>query len=95
MIRRRGIIIWPIYFDRSVPRSRCRRVPLSLAVRRPDAKMLAEAAKRLGWRVEVEEGSHPAMWWRKTGRVVVHPGQGIGKEKAIRMLAEQLKRMGR
>ncbi len=95
MIKRKGYIIWPIYFDRSVPRSRCRRVPLSLAVRRPDAKMLAEAARRLGWRVEVEEGSHPAMWWRRSGRIVVQPGQRVSKERVIRMIAEQLKRMER
>jgi len=91
LIRRDGYVIWPAYFDASISRSMCRRVPLSLAVKNPTAEQIAAAARRLGWRFEVEQGSHPAMWWRKTGKVVVKPSERLGKNEVIRRLAAVLK----
>lgn len=95
LIKRDGYVLWPAYFDKTLPRSMCRRVPVSLAVRRPNAEMLAEAARRLGWKVVVEEGSHPAVWWRRTGKVVVKPGRPMSKSEVIRLLARQLKSLER
>ena len=91
MLKRRGYVIWPIYFDRSVSRSRCRRVPLDLAVRSPSAEQLAKAAGKLGWRVELEPGSHPAFWWKKTGKLIVDPGKPMKKGEVIRILGKALK----
>lgn len=93
MLKRRGYVIWPIYFDRSASRSICRKVPLGLAVKRPDAERVAKVARRLGWRVEVEEGSHPALWWRRTGKVIVDPGKPLKKSEVLKLLAKQLKSM--
>ena len=91
MLKRRGYVIWPIYFDKSISRSMCRRVSLGLAVRSPSAEQLAEAARRLGWRVELEPGSHPALWWRKTGKLIVDPGKPMKKSEVIRTLGKALK----
>ncbi len=93
MIKRRGYVIWPIYFDRTASRSICRKVPLGLAVKRPDAERVARAARSLGWRVEVEEGSHPALWWRRTGKVIVEPGKPLKKGEVLKLLAKRLKSM--
>lgn len=95
LIKREGYIIWPIYFDKNVPRSKCRRVPLNLAVRNPTAEKLAEAARALGWKVEVEKGSHPAFWWQKTGKVIVIPDKPMKKEAVIKTLAHRLKILAR
>ncbi len=95
MIKRRGYIIWPIYFDSSASRSICRRVPLRLAVKNPTAEKIASAAKKLGWKVVVEEGSHPAAWWQKTGRVMVEPDKPMKKSEVIKLIASKLKEMKR
>ncbi|MCD6236182.1 MAG: signal recognition particle subunit SRP19/SEC65 family protein [Thaumarchaeota archaeon] len=95
MIKREGYVIWPIYFDESVSRSRCRRVGKRLAVRNPDAEQIASAAKRLGWQVEIEPGSHPAYWWKRTGKVIVKPGKPMKKGEVIRLLALELGRRRR
>lgn len=91
MIKKKGYIIWPIYFDASISRSMCRRVPLKLAVKNPSPEQIMAAAKSLGWSVEVEPGSHPALWWRKTGKLIVKPSEPIGKNKAILRIAHILR----
>ena len=93
MIKRKGYIIWPIYFDSSASRSICRRVPLRLAVKNPTAEKIASAAKKLGWKVVVEEGSHPAAWWQRTGRVMVEPGKPMKKSEVIKLIASKLREM--
>jgi len=93
MIKRKGYIIWPIYFDSSASRSICRRVPLRLAVKNPTAEEIASAAKKLGWKVVVEEGSHPAAWWQRTGRVMVEPGKPMKKSEVIKLIASKLREM--
>jgi len=93
MIKRKGYIIWPIYFDSSASRSICRRVSLRLAVKNPTAEEIASAAKKLGWKVVVEEGSHPAAWWQKTGRVMVEPDKPMKKSEVIKLIASKLKEM--
>ena len=95
MLKKRGYVIWPIYFDSSISRSECRRVPLSLAIRNPTAEQIAKAARSLGWRVELEPGSHPAYWWKRTGKVIIDPGKPMKKGEVIKTLAQTLKRMRR
>lgn len=90
MLKRKGYVIWPIYFDASVSRSLCRRVPLELSVKNPRAEQIAEAARRLGWAAAIEPGSHPALWWKKTGKVIVDPGKPMRKSEVIRALARAL-----
>lgn len=91
MLKKRGHVIWPIYFDGSVSRSYCRRVPLSLSVKNPTAELVAEAARKLGWKAEIEPGSHPAFWWKRAGKVIIDPGKPMKKSEVIRLLAQELK----
>lgn len=91
MLKKKGYVIWPAYFDASISRSLCRRVPLGLSVRNPRAEQIVEAARRLGWSAVIEPGSHPALWWRKTGKVIVDPGKPMRKSEVIRALARIMK----
>jgi len=91
LIKRGGYVIWPAYFDESASRSKCRRVQRRLAVRKPTVEQIASAAKKLGWSVEVQGGSHPAFWWKRTGKVIVKPKQAMKKNEVIRLLAQAMK----
>lgn len=91
MIKRRGYVIWPVYFDASVNRSKCRKVPLNLAVKNPTTEQIAAAARSLGWSVEIEPGSHPAFWWRKGGKVIIKPNEPLSKKEVILRIAETLR----
>ncbi len=91
MLKRKGYIIWPMYFDASVSRSLCRKVPLSLSVRNPRAEQIVEAARRLGWSAMIEPGSYPALWWKKTGKVIVDPGKPMKKSEVIKIIAKIMK----
>lgn len=91
MIKRDGYIIWPIYFDKNIPRSRCRRVPINLAVKNPSVEKIIEAAKSLGWSVEIEEGAHPSTWWIKTSKLIIKPNKPMSKNSLIKTLAHRLK----
>jgi len=62
-------------------------------VKNPTAEKIASAAKKLGWKVMVEEGSHPAAWWQKTGRVMVEPDKPMKKSEVIKLIASKLKEM--
>jgi len=94
MIKKNGYVIWPIYFDINAPRSLCRKVPKSLAVKNPSAERIAEAAKSLGWKAMIESGSHPASWWQRTGRVLVKPDKPMKKSEISKKIALKLKAMG-
>ncbi|MCF8884678.1 MAG: signal recognition particle subunit SRP19/SEC65 family protein [Nitrososphaerota archaeon] len=90
MIKKDGYIVWPIYFDKNVPRSRCRKVPLSLAVKNPTVEKIAEVARRLGWRVEIESASHPSTWWIKSGKLIIKPDKPMNKNTLIKILGKAL-----
>jgi len=65
-------ILYPIYFDRSAPRSKGRRVAKKYAVEKPTVEDIAKAAKALGLSPLIEkEVSHPSRPWKKEGRVIV------------------------
>ena len=65
-------ILYPLYFDRCIPRSRGRRVAKKYAVEKPTAEDTAKAARALGLSPLIEkEASHPSRPWRKEGRVLV------------------------
>lgn len=91
MVSRDGgrLVLWPRYFDASLTRAAGRRVPQSLAVREPDAKWVASAAKKAGLEPDVEEEArHPSIPYRVVGRVLV-AAEG-GKEAVLRRVAEQM-----
>ena len=60
-------------------------------MKNPTAELIAEAARKLGWRAEIEPGSYPALWWKRTGKVVVDPGKPMKKSEVIKLLAQELK----
>jgi len=93
LLKKKGYVIWPAYFDSSLSRSLCRRVSLSLSVKNPTTEQILKAAKKLGWLAEVEAGSHPAIWWKKTGKVIVDPGKPAKKSEVIKSLARAMKSM--
>ncbi len=95
MIKKKGYVIWPVYFDASISRSKCRRVPLKLAVKNPTAEQIAAAARKLGWDAEIEPGGHPAFWWKKGGKVIIKPKEQLNKNQVILRVAQLLKSASR
>ena len=85
------VVIWPEYFDASLPKNRGRRVPKKLAVQSPTVEDIAKAAKRLKLDPKIEKNkAFPGRWWRSTGRVLVKPRWP--KTKIIRQIAKILKK---
>jgi len=85
----RKVVIWPFFFDSKLSRSEGRRVPRSLAVKTPSLEEVAEAAKRAGYKVVIdEEAKHPAHWFDHTGRVLVYTEER--KTEVVRKIAGEL-----
>lgn len=84
------IIVWPHYFDKALTRGQGRRVPADLAVENPKAHDVAQAARTLGLKVELEEGARPpSRWHASRGRVLVSkPGEP--KEALLKQIARRL-----
>lgn len=83
------VVLWPRYFDARLSRAAGRRVPKDLAVKRPDAAWVNSAAKKAGFKPELEaKVRHPAMPWKTMGRVLV-TAEGT-KEQVIRKVAEAM-----
>ncbi len=93
MRRKDVFIIYPEYFDSKLTRREGRRVPLSFAVPTPKLEELTSIARKLGWRVSVEENAaYPRCWWNRRGRLLVEKGE-MKKGKAIVTMARSLKKM--
>lgn len=90
MIRREALVIWPSYFNKNLSRNQGRRVPLPLAVRNPSGEDVVEAVESLGMKAELEEGSHPSTWWKKSGKVLVTAGKKRTKNALITAIAGKL-----
>ncbi|MDK2384335.1 MAG: signal recognition particle subunit SRP19/SEC65 family protein [Candidatus Korarchaeota archaeon] len=90
MPRKGPKVIYPSYFDSRLSRSEGRRVPRSLAVRKPTLQDLVSALKHLSLEYEVEEKHRPSRWYRFEGRVkVVYQGS---KEELLKKVAETIRR---
>ena len=69
-------MIYPVYFDQNKSRRLGRRVPKSLAVRKPSIDELQLIADHLKLVYEIEEDVvHPAAWWED------YPGRLLVKKK--------------
>lgn len=90
MRRKDGYVLWPAYFDATHPRSKGRKVPLSLAVERPSLSELIEAARAAGYAqvVAEEQARYPAYWYEQPGRVVVKSSEK--KSEVIKRIARAL-----
>ncbi|MEE8632265.1 MAG: signal recognition particle subunit SRP19/SEC65 family protein [Candidatus Bathyarchaeia archaeon] len=89
MRRKKNVIIWPAYFDSSLTRSRGRRVTKAIAISDPTAKKVKEAAESIGLDPVIEPGcSHPALPWKKIGRILVE--KKTSKMQTVAEIARRL-----
>ncbi|MDW8084596.1 MAG: signal recognition particle subunit SRP19/SEC65 family protein [Candidatus Caldarchaeum sp.] len=95
MIRKEGIILWPAYFDSKNSRKHGRRVSLSMAFQRPSVDDLMIVCRKLGFDVEKVDASYPRTWFRKSGYVVVKTGRKLSKNLLVKMVAEELRKIGK
>ncbi len=84
--------VYPVYLKRSVPRSEGRRVSADLAVTGElSAEGLGEAARALGYSVEVETKHYPKEAWKTEGRIKVMKRKGVTKAQFLVKLAQTLR----
>jgi signal recognition particle subunit SRP19 len=84
------VVLWPCYFDRAKTRSEGRRVPKKLAMHEPSVEAIADAARDLGYYVEIEPGKrHPSESWKGEGRVIV--AKTTSKSDIVSQIATRLK----
>jgi signal recognition particle subunit SRP19 len=81
-------VLYPSYFNASLGRRQGRRVPLGLAQKGVTMQDLERALKRANLRYRIEQGSHPAYWYRREGRAVVAWSES--KEALLRRVAGAL-----
>ncbi len=87
--RRKWIVIWPLYFDKSKSRSEGRRVPKELSIERPTIDDIVLALKKIGLKYIVEKDKkHPSTWFESSGRVLVE--KKFKKTELLRRIAEIL-----
>ena len=66
------LIIWPIYFEKNISRSKGRKIEKKFSLEKPDVEKIAKAAKTLGLSPIIEKNaSHPYRSWKKEGRVLI------------------------
>jgi len=85
--------VYPAYLGRGLSRRDGRRLPASLALVEVSAEELVQAAKRLGYRAEVENEKHyPRQFFTYAGRVKVTKKAGTSKSGFLRAVAAELAR---
>ena len=66
------LIIWPIYFEKNISRSKGRKISKKFSLEKPDVEKIAKAAKTLGLSPIIEKNaSNPYRSWKKEGRVII------------------------
>ena len=87
------LIFWPQYFDLKRSRSDGRRLSKKLAIERITTKEIATAARRLGYKADVE-GSfrYPRTWYDDPGRVIIN-AKGKKKSKILLEVAKEIRKM--
>ena len=93
MIKRNGIIIWPIYFDKKISRNKGRKISLDKAIEKPSLEKIAEAIKKLGYEIEIEkECSYPSFHWKKTGRIIIKNCKEK-KSRILKLIANEINKI--
>ncbi len=65
-------VIYPLYFDRTISRSKGRKIAKKHAIEKPTIESIAKAAKSLGLTPFLEKDAmHPSTPLKKEGRVLV------------------------
>jgi len=88
-LNEREYIIWPAYFDSTIPRRLGRKVPIKEAVKNPSIEELIKVCKELGLEYEVNtEAKYPRTWYIHRGDLRVKY-QGP-KTRLLHMIGEKL-----
>ena len=83
------LVIWPIYFDKSISKLDGRKVSKKLAVEKPSIDNILKAAKSLGLNPILEkETSYPSKHWKKEGRILIDKKDR--KSKILNQIASSL-----
>ena len=91
--RKPFLIFWPQYFDSRRTRSNGRRLPKNLAIDKVNIDDIAKAARRLGYRAEIEKNfKYPRTWFDEPGRVLINT-KGKKKSKVLLEIAKELRKM--
>ncbi len=85
--------VYPAYLEKGTSRAAGRRVPTAEGVNEVSAEQIADAARRLGAKAEVEADKHyPRRFFTYAGRVKVTKKAGTSKAAFLRALAKELRR---
>jgi len=85
--------VYPAYLGRGLSRSDGRRLPESEAVADATAEEIVAAAKRLGFKAEVEAGKqYPRRFYANEGRVKVTKKGGTTKAAFLRAVAAEVRK---
>jgi signal recognition particle subunit SEC65 len=85
--------VYPAYLGRGLSRKGGRRVPEGASLPELTAEELVAAAKRLGFRAEVEaEKQYPRRFFDYAGRVKVTKKGSTSKARFLKALAEELQK---
>ena len=88
---RKTWIIYPEYFDASLSRNECRRVPKKLAVNSPSIDEISTILNNYDIPNRIEKHkAHPNYWFERNGRIIINK-QGESKQKFLKDLAKTLK----
>ena len=91
--RKPFLIFWPQYFDAKGSRSEGRKLTKKLAIEKVTTKEIATAAKRLGYKAEIEGSfKYPKSWWDNPGRVVID-AKGKKKSKILLEVAREIRKI--
>jgi len=83
--------VYPAYLGRGLSRKGGRRVPEAASLTELTAEEIVAAAKRLGFRAEVEaEKQYPRRFFEYAGRVKVTKKGSVSKARFLKELAEEL-----
>ena len=91
--RKPFLIFWPQYFDAKRSRSDGRRLAKNLAIEKVTTKEIAKAARRLGYKAEIEGTfKYSRTWWDDPGRVAINT-KGKQKSKVILEIAKEIRKL--
>jgi len=93
MRKKSKTIFWLAYFDKRLTRKQGRRLSKSEAIDKITLEQLVEAARMLGFEVDVDpEARFPASWYEHPGRILVNT-EGQSKSKVLQKIGKQLRKM--
>jgi len=91
--RKPYLIFWKNYFDSKKTRSEGRRLSKKLAIDKVSTKEIAKAARRLGYKAEIEGNyRYPRTWWEEPGRVIIET-KGKKKSKVLLEVAREIRKI--